>query len=103
MRINFERTGGFLGMHLAVEVLTETLTPAEADEMETLVEGAHFFDLPPVLKPKSEGMDRFQYKLTVERGDQFHTVETSESAAPEPLQPLIDLLIEAARSQRTAR
>jgi hypothetical protein len=103
MRINFERTGGFLGTRLTVEVLTETLTPAEADEMELLVEGAHFFDLPPVLKPSTEGMDRFQYKLTVERGAQFHTVETSESAAPEHLQPLIDLLTDAARNQRIAR
>jgi hypothetical protein len=103
MRINFERTGGFLGMRLAVELSTETLTKAEADEMEMLVEGAHFFDLPPVLKPQTEGMDRFQYRLTVERGDQFHTVETSESATPEPLQPLIDLLTDTARRQRIAQ
>jgi hypothetical protein len=65
-----------------------------------LVEGAHFFDLPPVLKPPVEGADRFQYRLTVERGKQFHTVETSESAAPEQLQPLLDRLTDAARSQR---
>ena len=100
MRINFERTGGFLGMRLAVEVMTESLTPAEANELEMLVDGAHFFDLPPILKPQTEGVDRFQYVLTVEKGDQLHTVETSESATPEPLQPLIDHLTDAARSQR---
>jgi hypothetical protein len=103
MRINFERTGGFMGMRLAVEVMTEALTPAEADELESLVEGAHFFDLPPVLKPPMEGADRFQYRLTVERGDQNHTVETSENAAPEHLQPLLNRLTEAARSQRINR
>ena len=100
MRIQFERTGGFMGMHLEVEVLTETLSPAEADELETLIDGAHFFDLPPVLKPPTEGADRFQYKLTVEKGDQFHTVETSESASSEQLQLLIERLTVVARSQR---
>jgi len=100
MRINFERTGGFMGMRLAVEVQTERLTSTEAEELETLVESARFFDLPAILKPQTGSADRFQYKLTVERGDQFHTVETSESAAPENLQPLIERLTYVARSQR---
>jgi Emfourin len=100
MRINFERTGGFMGMHLAVEVTTETLPPAEANELETLVDSAHFFDLPSSFKPSTGGADRYQYKLTVERGDQFHTVETSESATPENLQPLIEHLTKVARSRR---
>jgi hypothetical protein len=100
MRIYFERTGGFLGMRLAVEVMTESLSSAEAEEMEALVESAHFFDLPSILKPPTEGADRFQYKLSVERGEEFHTVETSDSATPQDLQPLIERLTEAARSQR---
>jgi len=100
MRINFERTGGFLGMRLAVEVMTETLTPEEADELETLVERARFFDLPAMLSAQTGQADRFQYKVTVEKGEQFHTVETSESAAPETLQPLIEHLTSAARTRR---
>lgn len=100
MRINFERTGGFMGMHLALEVTTETMTPAEADELEMLVESARFFDLPAILEPGTEGVDQFQYKVTVERGNQFHTVETSDSATPEDLQPLIERLTHTARSQR---
>ena len=87
-------------MRLAVEVMTESLSPAEAEEMEALVESAHFFDLPSILRPPTQGADRFQYKLSVERGDEFHTVETSDSATPQDLQPLIERLTEAARSQR---
>ena len=87
-------------MRLAIEMTTETLAPAEAEEFETLVDSAHFFDLPPVFKPPMEGADQFQYRLTVEKGDQLHSVETSDSATPENLQPLIDRLTEAARSQR---
>lgn len=100
MRINFERTGGFMGTHLAVELLTDQMAPAEANELETLVDSSQFFDLPPVLKAPPGGADRYQYKLTVERGDQFHTVETSESATPQTLQPLIEHLTKVARSQR---
>jgi hypothetical protein len=87
-------------MRLAIEMSTESLTPAEAEELEGLVDSAHFFDLPPVFKPPLEGADQFQYRLTVERGGQLHSVETSDSATPEYLQPLIDRLTEAARSQR---
>jgi hypothetical protein len=100
MRINFERTGGFLGMRLAVELMTDSLSPEEAEELELLVEKARFFDLPAILTSQTGGADHFQYRLTVERGDQFHTVVTSESATPEDLQPLIERLTNAARAQR---
>jgi hypothetical protein len=100
MRINFERTGGFTGMHLAVEVMTESLTPEEADKLETLVESSRFFDLPEMLQAQTGMGDRFQYKVTVERGDRNHTVETSESAAPEELQRLIEHLTNVARTHR---
>lgn len=87
-------------MRLAVEVVTESLPPEEANELETLVEKARFFDLPSILKAQTRGADRFQYRLTVERGDQFHTVVTSDGATPEELQLLIDHLTNVARTQR---
>jgi hypothetical protein len=100
MRINFERTGGFMGTRLAVEVMTESLPQDEAIELETLVESARFFELPEILPAQAGMSDSFQYKVTVVKGDQLHTVETSEGAAPVELQPLIQHLTDVARAQR---
>lgn len=100
MRINFERTGGFMGMHLAVEVTTETLPQEEAKELETLVESARFFELPATLPAQAGMSDSFQYKVTVVKGELFHTVQTSEGAAPVELRPLIQHLTDVARTQR---
>ena len=100
MRINFERTGGFMGMRLAVEVMTETLPQNEANELESLVESARFFELPETLQAQAEVRDNFQYKVTVEKGNQYHTVETSEGSTPQELQPLIQHLTDVARAHR---
>jgi hypothetical protein len=100
MRINFERTGGFMGARLAVELMTESLPQEEAKELETLVESARFFELPAILPAQTGTGDAFQYKVTVEKGEQFHTVEASEGSAPVELQPLIQHLTDVARAHR---
>ncbi len=102
-RVQFERTGGFAGLRLAVDLNIDSLSAAEADELRRLVEGARFFELPSEVVSPAEGADQFVYKLTVESADRSHTVEVAESAVPETLRPLIDWLTAAARRRRGER
>jgi hypothetical protein len=96
MHIQFVRSGGFAGARLALQVDTATLPPDEARALEELVEAAAFFSLPETLLPAIPQADRYQYTITIERGDIRHTVRTSEEMAPSELQPLLDSLTQLA-------
>ncbi len=97
MRIEFKRSGGFMGLSLSTTVDTDSLAVQEADDLKRLVEAAGFFTLPATLK-STKGADQFTYRLTIESGDQRHTVEVSDSVAPESLRPLLQRLTSMARS-----
>ena len=99
MKIQFERSGGVAGMRMATTVNTDALPAAEAQMLREMVDKAKFFDLPAVLATAKQGVDRFQYRLTVETGGRRHTVETGEAAAPKTLQPLLQRLGEMARQR----
>lgn len=98
MRIHFERSGGFTGMRLGTTVDTGSLPAEKAQNLHDLVEAANFFSLPASLQSPGGGADRFQYHISVEREDDSHTVEVSESAVPESLWPLLNQLMTMARS-----
>ncbi|MCL4250555.1 MAG: hypothetical protein KJ065_20560 [Anaerolineae bacterium] len=100
MKIAFERSGGFAGLRITVTIDTDTLPPHEAAQLESLVEDAKFFDLPARLRSSTGGADQFQYVVTVADGERRHTVRTTDSAAPETLQPLLRRLVILARTSR---
>jgi hypothetical protein len=101
MRIEFERSGGFMGLHQTVTLDTDTLEPQEALEIHQLVESAGFFKLSEKPADSSQTADQFQYRLTIEQSkDLRHTVVTSDASAPEALQPLLRRLTLLARTRR---
>ncbi len=102
-RVHFERSGGFAGLRLAVELSGDSLAPEQADELGQLVDRARFFELPSEISGPAKGADQFVYKLTVESAQRVHSVEVGESAVPESLRPLIDWLTAAARQRRGGR
>jgi Emfourin len=99
MRIQFERTGGFTGMRLALD-LTESDLPA--DEWQTLqaaLQQAEFFQLPRKVAGGGQP-DRFTYQITVETATNSHTVELGDGEIPDNVQPLIQQLNLLARTHR---
>ena len=100
MRVHFERTGGMAGMQFAATIDGEALTPDERAQFEELITAVDFFALPERLVAPSPGADRFQYRVTVERGEERHTVVISEAVAPPALRPLLDWLTRAMRGRR---
>jgi hypothetical protein len=103
MRIEFERSGGFMGLRQTVVLDTSNLEPQEADELQELVDTAGFFDLPEQIVSRSVQEDGFQYRLTIEEFDNKHSVILSDTSTPESLQPLVQRLNLMARSRRRGR
>lgn len=98
MKIHFERSGGFMGMTMATDVDTESLSPEEANQVEAMINTNSFFELPAQLMSSTPGADQFKYKLTVEVAGRKKTVEIGDTAVPEILQPLLRRLTTMARS-----
>ena len=101
MKIYFERSGGFVGRTVSTEVDTNQIPLELALSLLTKVEDASFFDLPEMPGLSLEdysGADQLCYKVTVEVAGVQHTVETSDTNAPEQLQPLLRELSQLARA-----
>ena len=100
MRIKYERTGGFAGMKMSLEVDTQELPEDQAEKLIDLLDDADFEELPAKLLPARPGMDQFTYKVEIDGKRGRHAIETSDSAIPEKVRPLIDFLGELARTRR---
>jgi hypothetical protein len=84
---------------LNLEIETETLRPKDAKRLHELVGAASLLDQPPRSAPP-RGADRFVYRLSVEDRGRKSELETDESSVSEVLRPLLDHLVELARSAR---
>lgn len=104
MRIHFERSGGFAGMTVNVDIDADSLPESERRDLASLVSRASFFSLPAQItgSTPSRGADQFSYRISIESGGRRHTVETSDGAAPATLIPLLDWLNGAARRARAS-
>ena len=99
MKIDFERTGGFAGMRMAILIDVDSLPDQEAQALRKLVKNADFFSFSDVSSGKAVP-DSFQYRISIEDNQQKRTVEVGEMSLPDGLRPLGDDLNQRARSQR---
>lgn len=79
-------------MPQTITVDTATLPPDHIQTLQQLVEAAAFFHLPET-PPPSKQRDRFEYVVTIQKGDQSHTITFSETTVPESLTPLMRWLM----------
>lgn len=100
MRIDFERTGGFAGMRLATTIDTTTLPADQAGALQSLIDDAHFFDLPARLPAPPNVADQFNYRVTIEAAGRRHTVEVGDASASPAVQAVLQQLTLLARSAR---
>jgi hypothetical protein len=87
MQIHIERSGGVFGGLMSKTVDTATLPSAEAEQIQSMVEDAKFFQLPRAIGSAGQP-DRFQYEITVTEQGRKHTITAGESAVPESLKSL---------------
>lgn len=98
MKIHFERSGGFAGMTMNVDIDAHALSDAEREALMAHLSNAEFFALPSVIADGSTtGADRYNYRITIESDDRTHTVECTDGSVPASLTPLLDWLNDSAR------
>lgn len=87
MRIVYEKSGGFAGLSRTKTIDSAGLPPEDAAEIERLLDGCSFFDLPAKIE-RPHLRDAFQYTITVDTGERQHTV----SITGEPQEPSLKAL-----------
>lgn len=93
MLITFTQSGGFAGLLKHCRVDTRELSPEERTQVEALVVAAGW----EVSWEKfSDGRDRFQYEIAIERETTVH-VTCDDSCVPPEARPLVAYLKEHAK------
>ena len=95
-KINFKRTGGVLGREIDTDIDLNEIPDDESQELMRLITETNFFKIPQNLIAQSIP-DEYEYTVTVEAGNAHHTIQTSDSSAPESLRPLLERLSKLAR------
>jgi hypothetical protein len=102
MRIIFERTGGFMGRKVSLDVHLKDLPTPQAESLQQLIDQSDFLELKDSVPDSDSARDGFQYRITVEAEIIHHSVETTEFTMPAKLRPLIDELTRLARTMRSS-
>lgn len=87
-RILFERSGGFMGRKVNLDIDVNDLSEEQATLLHELLDEADFFDFPEDLR-RTPAPDEFSYLITVETGKRRHSVRVSDTSIPEDLRPLL--------------
>jgi hypothetical protein len=82
-RVELTRSGGFAGLRRTAQL------ELDADEAEALAVALEATDDDP---EPAAGADRFQYDLTLVRGEQRRSVRVRDGAVPDALRPVLDRL-----------
>ena len=101
-KINFKRTGGILGREINTDIELNELPADESQELMQLITETNFFKIPQNLIGHAIP-DEYEYTITVEAGNTHHTIQTSDTTAPESLRPLLEKLSRLARTNDSAR
>jgi len=91
-RIKFERSGGFAGIRIAAEIEVNLLPEDQKKEILELLDEVDFEELPENLAGKMLIPDEFVYSIIVESGQREYNVMAGESALPNNMRPLIEIL-----------
>ncbi|MDZ7608052.1 MAG: protealysin inhibitor emfourin [Cyclobacteriaceae bacterium] len=95
--IAFERSGGFAGMIMSVEIKSDTLSVDEAKNLLSLINDSGFFKMTDSLNSGSGVPDGFNYKISIDLNGKLKALEFGESAITPALRPLVDELTKRAK------
>ena len=101
MRIWFERSGGFAGLHLSTDFDLDDLDEDDANQIKNLIDEADFFEMPDIFESTSAAPDQYSYTIKVESKKGVKIITVADAAAPDNLQELINILNRLMRKRRT--
>jgi hypothetical protein len=93
VRVHLVRSGGFAGITVQARVDSATLPAEEAKELAALLDRLDLADLSERASYPTRGADRFNYDLTIQRGESRYHVALPENAVPPDLRPLLTWLL----------
>ncbi len=102
-KIKYERTGGFAGIRLAADIKVNDLPEDQKKEILELLDELDFDELPEKLAGKMPMPDEFVYSIIVESEKREYKVLAGESALPDDMQPLLEILERIAKRQMRKR
>lgn len=96
MLIRFTQSGGFTGTVRGCRIDSADLEDEDRERLETLVEAAGWTES---WQAFSEGRDRWQYDIVIDRDAHAVHVVCDDSCVPAPARPLVAYLKDNARPQ----
>lgn len=99
-RILFERTGGFMGRKVRLDLDLDELPAPQAGTLKRLLDQVGFSTLEAVYPAPSSARDVFTYLITVESEGSQYTVQATDLSMPDSLRPLVEELSRLARTSR---
>lgn len=96
MIVRHERSGGFAGITINVEIDSSELSKKQAEEMETLVEKAFPAGQAPKKKPAHP--DQFDYEFTIEDMGKSQTYQVNDESMTDEIRNLSKWLIATKQS-----
>ena len=99
MIVRHERSGGYAGITVNVEVDSETLPAKHANELKGLVEKAFPSDQP--LKKQATMPDQFNYEFIIEDGDKTKTYQVNDQTITDEMRDLSKWLIATAQKRES--
>ena len=91
-RIKYERTGGFAGIRLAADIDVNELPEDQKKEILNLLDDMDFEELPEKLAGKMPVPDEFVYSIVIESKEREYKVLAGETALPNDMHPLLEIL-----------
>ncbi|BAZ22772.1 hypothetical protein NIES4073_36590 [Kalymmatonema gypsitolerans NIES-4073] len=95
MKVKFSQSGGYAGLRRGCELDTDSLSPAEAAKLQSLVEQSGILQAQSRHTPHAR--DLFNYNITVETSEGAPTVSFDDLSLPENAQPLLEYLQSCAK------
>ena len=98
--IQFQRSGGFTGMSSSIEIDSKLLEKSESEKINQMIDQCDFFEYEEKDSLQRTIPDKFQYVITVEKGDKKRTIKFDEGAIPESFSTFINYLTQQARAAK---
>lgn len=90
IRIIYERSGGFMGRLIRLELTLDELPHDQSQTLQHLLDETDFFHLET--PPNEPAADGFQHAITVEDGPLSRSISFGEGNIPGKLRPLLEEL-----------
>jgi len=97
--VKFLQSGGYAGLIRGCEIDTESLTPKEADVLQSLIKKSNIKGNRK-FSARGGARDLNNYVITVESKDELHTISFDDMTVPAEIKDLLSFLAKRSKPQK---